>query len=106
MKLRNLNGTIRKTQGVFVNWTSPSGKSIPIKVDKSSLLAGLKEAFGDDATVETGLTVNERGFLYHEGHPADSPHTGAQSAPPAAADTLLDDEPTPAEADDLSDLLG
>ena len=64
MKLRNLNGAIRKHKGgvfMFGYATLPIG-SIRVEVVKGSLLAALAEKF-PDPTAETGLLIDADGVV-------------------------------------------
>lgn len=71
MKLRNLNGAIRKMKGaVSLTWNSPHGPVL-IETGKTSLLAALKHGFNDEAMTETGLKLSEDGVLI--GDPAAGP---------------------------------
>lgn len=114
MKLRNLNGAIRKHKGGVFMWgygTLPVG-SIRVEVVKSSLLDSLAAKFPDPMT-ETGLLIDADGVL--------SPEPGAARASPDAEillggpdiepdqidiDDVLGDGPPTFEDDDLGDLLG
>lgn len=66
MKLRNLNGAIRKAEGrsVKIRIATPLGV-IVAGLTKQELMAGYAE-LGVDPTTETGMTV-ENGFLKFEG---------------------------------------
>ncbi len=96
MKLRNLNGLIRKADDkITIKVTAPDGRPIPVRVPKSLLIEGLKDAYdGEEGTFETGLTLTD-GVLVSSGDiQASQPIT----APPATEIDLL--------VGDDDDLLG
>lgn len=111
MKLRNLNGLIRKTEGsVKLRFATGDGPLV-IGLVKSELLIGLAALY-PDPQAETSLTIVD-GRLQHE----DGVDFGAVHGPKAEAlyDHDFGDEPSvdlddllaaPAPADDLGDLLG
>lgn len=97
MKLRNLNGAIRKVEGPVTIKLRTGDGVLEISVVKSNLIDNLKGLYGEDNTVETSLTI-ENGYLAHEdGTPFGDPI--ASDAPQTVAD--LDEA-----LDDEADLLG
>lgn len=129
MKLRNLNGAIRKVEGApTVGVMTPLGY-IHVPVQKTGLLDALK-ALSDDPQVETHMEVSEDGRLVvtEEGRaliegaakPLVEPFDAVRDA--AYGDELLDDDAARKEiededeslaamsnaapSDDLDDLLG
>jgi len=112
MKISNLNGSIRKCEGgVRVKIAAPNGQPVIVTVQKTSLIDGLRDAYGSDRHTETGFKI-EDGLLMLD--PATVGQFGAQPAADAAEDDdlLADDDAgalhraTPHVADDdIEDLL-
>ena len=114
MKLRNLNGLIRKVEGpVKIKLTTGDGVLL-VGLVKAELLGGLKSLYGDDTMVETTLTVVD-GFLCHDGGAGFSTLPGnldrvaeSQATQTEAAVSVIDllgGEPAPAPAASVIDLL-
>lgn len=107
MKLRDLNGAIRKSgDKITIGLRALDGREILIRVPRSSVLEGLKEAWPDGG--ETDIYLDDAGRLRYEGA-----STGEVTVTPVADDLDLDEDldetpspTTPAAADDLDDLLG
>lgn len=110
MKLRDLNGAIRKSgDKITIGLKALDGREILIRVPRSSVLEGLKEAWPDGG--ETDIYLDDAGRLRYEGA-----STGEVTVTPADDIDLdeglvedLDETPAPAApaaADDLDDLLG
>lgn len=101
MKLRNLNGAIRKIEGpVLVKLTTGDGV-LEIGLVKSTLIENLKALYGDDNTVETSLTINGNRLAHEDGTPFGDPISRSSE----------DDQPVDLGADllgadDDDDLLG
>lgn len=110
MKLSNLNGQIRGADAVKVAWQTPIGV-LAIVVQKTSLLAALKEACPDNKA-DVPLYVREDGFLMREGETQASRETALEGRPVidvshlGDVDDLLADVGSPVEDDLLADLLG
>ena len=67
MKLRNLNGLIRKSEGPpKLNIVTEDGVVV-VSLVKADLMKGLA-AVWPDSMAETGLALNEDGFLVSEAH--------------------------------------
>lgn len=67
MKLRNLNGAIRKIDGpVMIKLVIGDGV-LEIGLVKSTLIENLKSFYGDDNTVETSLTINGSHLCHEDG---------------------------------------
>lgn len=101
MKLRNLNGAIRKIEGpVLVKLTTGDGV-LEIGLVKSTLIENLKALYGDDNTVETSLTIIGNRLAHEDGTPFGDPiaRAGADDQPADLGADLPD-------ADDNDDLLG
>lgn len=135
MKLRNLNGAIRKHTGaVKLGWDSPIG-ALVVDLQKTSLLEVLKDACDGDPQRETGLYLREDGCLMRDkgveapvaaignvtsslsdplAATADGSADGfvfshditAPDFTPAPDLSLVDVEPSTPPADDFLDLLG
>lgn len=105
MKLRELNGAIRKTQGsIKLRLHTRSGVAVSVGLVKSELLAGLAEAFGNDPKAETYIRISD-GNLGHEAYgdePADFQNEPAAPGP-LSNDAILSGS---SDEDDLDDLLG
>ena len=103
MKLRNLNGAVRKAADkVTVTMIAPDGRDIPIRVPRSMVVEGLKVAYGEEAlTFETDLTVTEDGRLVSEITPT------ADHGVISIDDLLLSDADAFGllDSDDVEDLL-
>lgn len=98
MKMRNLTGAVRKTDGpVFVDLSTSVGV-LRVPLQKSGLLAVLKD-LPLDAQDETEMAIDEQGLLTW------APTRVCVSAPASTLerDDLLDSVPAP--GDDLLDLL-
>lgn len=69
MKLRNLNGAIRKVEGpVMINLVIGDG-TLAIGLVKSMLIDSLKALYGEDTTVETSLTIQGNMLCHEDGSP-------------------------------------
>ena len=114
MKLRELNGAIRKVDGNLKVRLATSAGVLELPLVKSHLLAALKDHYGEDNMVMTGLMI-EDGCLRHTDEEArilargnfqqavedlDDPETRAREF-----NEQIPSTPAPA-ADDLDDLLG
>lgn len=66
MKLRNLNGLIRKTKHVKLAFDTPVGQMLVILV-KQDLLETLETLYRKDGSAETGLMITPSGLLALEG---------------------------------------
>ena len=115
MKLRDLNGAIRKSgDKITIGLKAPDGREILIRVPRSSVLEGLKDAWPDGG--ETEIYLDDAGRLRYEGStsgdlPADATTDADETLDDEvledADEETLDDESTQASADDdLDDLLG
>lgn len=118
MKLRNLSGAVRKINGpVKVAMRVPGAEPLHLDLVKSALLAGLKNAYGDDPQAETGLSIDDDGYLKPDGEmvalgdtATDQPIDETPVVPDAEDQTIdIEDllgDPTPAVVvDDVEDLL-
>lgn len=108
MKLRDLNGAIRKSgDKITIGLKAPDGREILIRVPRSGVLDGLKEAWPDGG--ETEIYLDDSGRLRYEANGSDDAVADMSSdAEETPVDDDLDidaDEPA-APADDLDDLLG
>lgn len=117
MKLRDLNGAIRKSgDKITIGLKAPDGREILIRVPRSSVLEGLKEAWPNGG--ETEIYLDDAGRLRYEGSTsgdlpavtvADADETLDDDVLEDADEETLEDEPAPTTAsadDDLDDLLG
>ena len=112
MKLRDLNGAIRKSgDKITIGLKALDGREILIRVPRSSVLEGLKEAWPDGG--ETEIYLDDAGRLRYEGSTSgDLPAVTVADADETLDDAdeeILEDDPTPTTAsadDDLDDLLG
>lgn len=75
MKLRNLNGAIRKAEGrsVKIRIATPIGV-IVAGLTKQELLAGFAE-LGADTQIETGMAVVDGFLMFDDGHHTFGAHT-------------------------------
>ncbi len=93
MKVRNLNGAIRKSEGkILIKQTAPDGRIIVFPVARSDAVKAVTEAYHEGGLHETNLAIGEDGALILEGTP-----------PAPQADPLDDDEDL--LADDNIDLI-
>lgn len=127
MKLRDLNGAIRKSgDKITIGLKAPDGREILIRVPRSSVLDGLKEAWPDGG--ETDIYLDDSGRLRYEANGSDDVinDLGNNAAMQADMDAIaqqhdellgddLDQEDVVLDellsqsvsaADDLDDLLG
>lgn len=66
MKLRNLNGAVRKAgDKITVKVTAPDGRPIIFRIARSDTVKGLTEAFVE-GTLETGLVIDADGALVRD----------------------------------------
>lgn len=70
MKLRDLNGAIRKSgDKITIGLKAPDGREILIRVPRSGVLDGLKEAWPDGG--ETDIYLDDSGRLRYEANGSD-----------------------------------
>lgn len=124
MKIRNLSGAIRKIEGpAFITIVTDLGP-LRLPLMKAGTLTAIRDAAGDDGQRETALSVTEAGDLVgweswatgvgeladEETFDEDEVLTGDPGIFDYMADDQIDLEDaiaaTPADNDDLADLLG
>ena len=108
MKLRDLNGAIRKSgDKITIGLKALDGREILIRVPRSSVLEGLKDAWPDGG--ETDIYLDDAGRLRYEGASTGEVAVTPDDDIDLDLDEDLDETPAPsaaAAADDLDDLLG
>lgn len=112
MELRKLNGEINRAEDkIVIGLVAPDGREILIRVPKSLVKAGLKDAWPDGG--ETGIYIDVENRLRHEANRTgaavvaqDEDDLDMALAEQDEDELLQEHYDAPASSDDLDDLLG